>query len=62
MAKDNGVPMVKQGVDMNNQVAQSAGAMNKFSQGNQVIQTGFQTMESGAKLFMQGEKLFLQLK
>jgi hypothetical protein len=62
MANGDGVKMVKQGVDMNNQVAQAAGAMDKFSQGNQVIQTGFQNMEGGAKLFMQGEEIYLQLK
>lgn len=59
MAYDDGVKMVKQGVAMNDQVAQQKGAVSEFSQGNQVIQTGMQTMESGAKLFMQGEKLYL---
>jgi len=62
MAKDNGIPMVKQGIAMNNQVAQQKGFFNQLSQGNQIIQTGFQTMEGGAKLFMQGEGLFLKLK
>jgi hypothetical protein len=36
--------------------------MDKFSQGNQIIQTGFQTMEAGTKLFMKGEALYLKLK
>jgi len=62
MAKDNGIPMVKQGVNMNNQIAQQKGFSNQLSQGNQIIQTGFQTMESGAKLFIQGEGIFLKLK
>ena len=62
IANGDGVKLVKQGVDMNNQVAQSAGAKDKFSQGNQIIQTGFQTMEGGAKLFMQGEDIYLKLK
>jgi hypothetical protein len=62
MAHDNGIPMLKQGIAMNNQVAQQKGFFKQLSQGNQIIQNGFQTMESGAKLFMQGEKLFLTLK
>jgi hypothetical protein len=62
MANGDGVKMVKQGAAMNSQVAQTAGAMDKFSQGNQVIQTGFQTMEGGAKLFMEGETLYLKIK
>jgi hypothetical protein len=61
MAND-GSKMITQGVAMNNQVAQAAGAADKFSQGNQVIQTGVATMASGAKLFMQGEDLFLKNK
>ena len=62
IAVDNGIPMVKQGIAMNNQVAKQKGFFNQLSQGNQIVQTGFQTMRGGAKLFMQGEKLFLQLK
>jgi len=62
IAKDDGMGMVKKGVDMNNQVAQTAGAMDKFAQGNQVIKTGMETMEGGAKLFVQGESLYLKTK
>jgi hypothetical protein len=36
--------------------------MDKFFQGNQVIQAAFQTMEGGAKLFMEGEALYLKIK
>ena len=45
---------------MNNQVAKAAGAIEKFSQGNQVIETGMNTMAQGAKLFMQGENIVLK--
>jgi uncharacterized protein with beta-barrel porin domain len=62
IANGDGVKMVKQGVDMNNQVAQQKGATDKFAQGNQVIKTGMETMEGGAKLFMQGESLYLKNK
>jgi hypothetical protein len=54
-----GMRLVKQGMDMNNHVAQQEDATDKFSQNNQVIQTGMQSMEDGAKLFMQGENLYL---
>jgi uncharacterized protein with beta-barrel porin domain len=62
IANGDGVKMVKQGVDMNNQVAQQKGAADKFAQGNQVIKTGMETMEGGAKLFMQGEAIYLKNK
>jgi len=54
-----GGKMIGQGVKMNNQVAARAGAIKKFSQGNQVIETGMNTMAQGAKLFLQGENLYL---
>jgi hypothetical protein len=57
----DGKEMMKKGIAMIDQVAQSAGAAAKFAQGNQVIQTGMQTMEGGAKLFLQGEAIFLKL-
>jgi len=57
---DDGGKMVSQGVKMNNQVAQDAGAFDKFAQGNQVIQTGVDTMAPGAKLFLQGETIVLK--
>ena len=59
MTKD-GADMMAQGVTMNNQVAQAAGATEKFTQGNQVIDTGQNTMASGAKLFLQGETIVLK--
>ncbi len=59
IANGDGMRLVKQGVEMNNLVAHQEGATDKFSQNNQVIQTGMQSMEDGAKLFMQGENLYL---
>jgi hypothetical protein len=61
MANDGG-KMIGEGVKMNNKVAEGAGAIEKFSQGNQVIETGMNTMAQGAQLYMQGENLFLKLK
>jgi hypothetical protein len=57
---NGGGKMIGEGVKMNNQVAESAGATEKFSQGNQVIETGMSTMSRGAQLFMQGENIVLQ--
>ena len=45
---------------MNNQVAEAAGAIEKFSQGNQVTETGMNTMAQGAKLFRQGENIYFE--
>jgi ABC-type multidrug transport system fused ATPase/permease subunit len=57
-----GMKMMGEGMRMNNQVAEAAGAIEKFSQGNQVMETGMTTMAQGAQLFRQGENLFLKLK
>ena len=56
----DGSDMMAKGVRMNNQVAQDAGATEKFTQGDQVINTGQNTMASGAKLFLQGETIVLK--
>jgi hypothetical protein len=56
----DGSDMMAKGVTMNNQVAQAAGATEKFTQGNQVINTGQDTMANGAKLFLQGETIVLK--
>jgi hypothetical protein len=61
MANDGG-KMIEKGMIMNNKVAEGAGAIEKFAQGNQVIETGMNTMAGGAKLFLKGETLFLKLK
>jgi hypothetical protein len=59
---EGGAKMIGEGMRMNNKVAEGAGAIEKFSQGNQVIETGMNIMAQGAQLFRQGENLFLQLK
>jgi hypothetical protein len=59
---DGGGKMIGEGMRMNNKVAEGAGAIEKFSQGNRVIETGMNTMAQGAQLYMQGENLFLKLK
>ena len=43
----DGSDMMAKGVTMNNKVAQAAGATEKFTQGNQVIDTGQNTMAAG---------------
>ncbi len=59
---DDGGKMIGEGMRMNNKVAEGAGAIEKFAQGNQVIETGMNTMAQGAQLFMKGENLYLNLK
>jgi hypothetical protein len=59
---DDGGRMIGEGMRMNNKVAEAAGAIEKFAQGNQVIEAGMNTTAQGAQLFMQGENLFLKLK
>lgn len=59
---DDGGKMMEKGIMMNNKVAEGAGAIEKFAQGNQVIETGMNTMAQGAKLFLQGETMVLKKK
>jgi hypothetical protein len=61
IAKD-GQEMIKKGVAMNDQVAQTGGFAKEFAQGDQTIKTGLGSMEGGAKLFMQGEAIYLKNK
>jgi hypothetical protein len=58
---DSASKMVEEGMRMNNKVAEDAGAIEKFSQGNQVINDGRTTMAQGAQLFMQGEAIVLKM-
>jgi len=58
---DGGSKMMEEGMKMNNKVAEDAGAIEKFSQGNQVIEDGMKTMAQGGQLFMQGEAIFLKM-
>lgn len=55
----DGKQMMEKGVAMNDQVAQSKGITGKFSEGNQLIQTGMGMMGSAIKNYMQGERLYL---
>ncbi|MCL4503705.1 MAG: hypothetical protein M1438_17900 [Deltaproteobacteria bacterium] len=59
MANDGG-KMIGEGMRMNNKVAEGAGAIEKFAQGNQVIETGMKTMAQGAQLFLKGENMVLK--
>ena len=59
---NDGSKMIEKGMTMNIKVAEAKGAIEKFAQGNQVINDGRTTMAQGAQLFMKGENLFLQLK
>jgi hypothetical protein len=59
---DDGSKMIEKGMTMNIKVAEQKGAIEKFAQGNQVINDGRTTMARGAQLFMQGEAIYLKLK
>jgi hypothetical protein len=58
----DGDKMIEKGMIMNNKVAEKKGAIEKFAQGNQVINDGRKTMSQGAQLFMKGEAIYLKLK
>ncbi len=60
IANDGG-KMMEKGMTMNNKVAADAGAIEKFSQGNQVMEDGLKTMARGAQLFMQGEAIVVKM-
>jgi hypothetical protein len=55
----DGKGMMEKGLAMNDQVAQSKGATDKFADGNQIVKTGMGTMADAIKLFMQGEAVYL---
>jgi hypothetical protein len=55
----DGKEMMEKGMAMNDQVAQSKGAMDKFADGNKIMKTGMGTMAEAIKLYMQGERLYL---
>jgi len=58
---DDGSKMIEKGMTMNIKVAEAKGAIEKFAQGNQVINDGRTTMQQGAQLFMQGEAIVLKM-
>jgi hypothetical protein len=55
----DGKQMMEKGMAMNDQVAQSKGAMDKFAEGNKIMKDGMGTMAEGIKLYMKGEKMYL---
>ena len=59
---DDGSKMIEKGMTMNIKVAGAKGAIEKFAQGNQVINDGRTTMSRGAQLFMKGEALYMKTK
>jgi hypothetical protein len=59
---DDGSKMIEKGMTMNIKVAEAKGAIEKFAQGNQVINDGRTTMAQGAQLFMKGEAIYLKNK
>jgi len=59
---NDGSKMIEKGMTMNIKVAEAKGAIEKFAQGNQVINDGRTTMAQGAQLFMKGEAIYLKLK
>jgi hypothetical protein len=54
-----GKEMMEKGMAMNDQVAQSKGALDKFADGNKIMKDVMATMSQGIKLYMQGEALYL---
>jgi hypothetical protein len=57
-----GKETMEKGIAMNNDLAKSKGALDKFAQGNEIMQTGMATMKEGINLFLKGEKLYLGAK
>jgi gas vesicle protein len=57
-----GKEMMEKGVAMNNQVAQSKGAMDKFAEGNQLVKQGMDTMGEAVREFMPAERMYLKAK
>jgi hypothetical protein len=57
-----GKETMEKGIAMNNDLAKSKGALEKFAPGNEIMKTGMGTMAEGIKLFMKGEKLYLGAK
>jgi hypothetical protein len=43
-------------------LAEGADAIEKFAQGNQMIETRMNTMAQGVQLLMPGDNIFLKLK
>ena len=61
-AAKGGTETMEKGIAMNNQVAQSKGALDKFAEGNKLVKEGMDTMGEGVREFMQAEKMYLGAK
>ena len=61
-AAKGGKATMEKGIAMNNQVAQSKGALDKFAEGNKLVKEGMDTMGEGVREFMQAEKMYLGAK
>jgi hypothetical protein len=57
-----GKATMEKGIAMNNQVAQSKGAMDKFAEGNKLVKEGMDTMGEGVREFMPAERMYLKAK
>jgi hypothetical protein len=57
-----GKKTMEKGIAMNNQVAQSKGAMDKFAEGNKLVKEGMDTMTEAVTEFMPAEREYLKAK
>ncbi len=57
-----GKETMEKGIAMNNQVAQSKGAMDKFAEGNKIVKEGMDTMAEAVREFMPAEREYLKAK
>ena len=57
-----GKATMEKGIAMNNQVAQSKGAMDKFAEGNKLVKEGMDTMGEAVREFMPAERMYLKAK
>jgi hypothetical protein len=57
-----GKETMEKGIAMNNQVAQSKGAMDKFAEGNKLVKEGMDTMGEAVREFMPAERMYLKAK
>ena len=57
-----GKKTMEKGIAMNNEVAQSKGAMDKFAEGNKLVKEGMDTMGEAVREFMPAERMYLKAK
>ena len=53
-----GKETMEKGIAMNNQLAESKGALDKFADGNKIMKDGMDTMAEGVKLFMKANAVY----